>query len=100
MVIETMPDFVDRIIVVNDKSTDNTAKIVENLILKNTIDTIKIKSVYDSVKPSRYNRANLVLLEMQKKELDIFPLSEVYNTNIETEYPFQLSLRRQCYGNN
>jgi len=29
-VIDTMPDFVDRIIVVDDASTDNTAKILEN----------------------------------------------------------------------
>ena len=32
IVIDTMPDFVDRIVVVNDCSLDNTAKIVKSYI--------------------------------------------------------------------
>ena len=35
-VIETMPSFVDRIVVVNDASTDNTREIVESLIGKHS----------------------------------------------------------------
>ena len=31
MVLETMPDFVDRMIVVNDCSTDNTPEILKRL---------------------------------------------------------------------
>ena len=34
MVLDTMPDFVDRIVVVNDCSTDNTAKVVKECIKK------------------------------------------------------------------
>ena len=33
-VIETMPDFVDRIVVVDDKSTDNTSTVVESFLVK------------------------------------------------------------------
>jgi glycosyltransferase involved in cell wall biosynthesis len=34
MVIETMPDFVDRIVVVNDKSKDKTIEVVKSLYSK------------------------------------------------------------------
>ena len=37
VVIETMPDFVDRIIIVNDCSKDGMAKIVEGYIQKKSI---------------------------------------------------------------
>ncbi|MQK95717.1 glycosyltransferase, partial [Escherichia coli] len=36
MVIETMPSFVDRIVVVNDKSKDRTAEVVLDYIAKDT----------------------------------------------------------------
>lgn len=81
MVIETMPDFVDRIIIVNDKSKDKTAEIVSEFIERDTSIKTKIPNILDNVKPNRYNRANLVLQDLQKKEIDKYPPSEVSNKN-------------------
>lgn len=80
-VIETMPAFVDRIIVVNDKSKDNTAKVVENYIKNDKIETIKIENILDKIKPNHYNRANVVLQDLQKKEISLYNPSEIYNKN-------------------
>jgi glycosyltransferase involved in cell wall biosynthesis len=69
MVIESMPDFVDRIIIVNDKSKDNTAEIVKQYIQKDTSPKTIIPNILDNIKPNRYNRANLVLQDYKKKKL-------------------------------
>ena len=85
MVIETMPDFVDRIIIVNDKSKDKTADIVAAYIEKDTSGNIKIENILDKIKPNRYNRANIVLQDLQKKEIEKYTPSEVYNQNTVTD---------------
>jgi glycosyltransferase involved in cell wall biosynthesis len=79
MVIETMPDFVDRIIIVNDKSTDRTEEIVTNYITNDIKEIVPIENILDKVKPNRYNRASIVLQELQRKEIDLFTRSEVVN---------------------
>ncbi len=81
MVIETMPDFVDRIIIVNDKSKDKTADIVADYIIKDKKETIRIENILNKIKPNRYNRANLVLQDLQKNEISLYNPSEVYNKN-------------------
>jgi len=79
MVLESIPDFVDRIVVVNDCSKDNTAEVVRNFILNNTKSTIEITDILDKVKPDRYNRADYLIQQWQKTELEWFPKSVVYN---------------------
>ncbi len=80
-VIESMPDFVDRIIVINDKSTDKTAEVVKDYIHKDKKQKKRIANILNKVKPNRYNRANVVLQDLQKKEIDLYTPSEVYNNN-------------------
>ncbi len=79
MVIETMPDFVDRIIVVNDNSTDNTESIVKKLIEKDKSEAIKIENILDNVKPNSHNRANIILQEVQKNEIKYFVDHSIFN---------------------
>jgi glycosyltransferase involved in cell wall biosynthesis len=81
MVIETMPDFVDRIIIVNDKSKDSTADVVQKFIENDKVSSIKIDNILDKVKPNRYNRANLVVQDLQKKEIELYTPSKVFNDN-------------------
>ncbi|MFW5803688.1 MAG: glycosyltransferase family 2 protein [bacterium] len=81
MVLETMPDFVDRIIVVNDKSTDATAEVVAQFIANDTSPKVIIDHILDKEQPNKYNRATIVLQELQKKEIEKYTPSAVYNTN-------------------
>ena len=85
MVIETMPDFVDRIIVVNDCSTDRTAEVVMEYMQKEPVSSLKISNILDLVKPTRYNRANMVMQNLQKEEIRHYTPSEVVNKDQENE---------------
>jgi glycosyltransferase involved in cell wall biosynthesis len=78
MVIESMPDFVDRIIVVNDKSKDNTAKVVEDYI-KNDKAEVRDLNHRKKIVPNMYNRAEIVAEEIEKSEKGLYLSSEVYN---------------------
>jgi len=80
-VIETMPDFVDRIIVVNDCSTDKTAEIIIKYINSDFNNTnIEVTKIIPE--KNYYNTADIVKSEIEEKELKLFNPSEVYNTNI------------------
>jgi glycosyltransferase involved in cell wall biosynthesis len=83
MVLETMPDFVDRIIVVNDKSTDNTAKVVEDYINKDNKE-VRGLNHRKRIVPNKYNRAELVVEEMRKKEKERYTPAEIVNKNLKT----------------
>ena len=80
-VIETMPDFIDRIIIVNDCSKDKTAEVVKQYIDSEKSQTIVIKDILNDVHLSKYNRANYVVQEMTKKESKYFIPSEVVTEN-------------------
>lgn len=85
MVIYTMPDFVDRIVIVNDRSTDKTEEIVRQYISEGEKKTTKVESIFGRVRENKYNRADMVLEKMINKELDYFPESEVVNKYPERE---------------
>jgi len=76
MVIETMPDFVDRIVIVNDFSTDKTAEVIKSYI-PNAKERV-IKAPKKIGKETIYNRAEIVVEEMNKKEVDLFPKWKIY----------------------
>ena len=80
-VIETMPDFVDRIIVVNDCSTDCTVEVIKQYIINDNSPPKKISNILNQVKPNQYNRASMLLQDLQKKEINLYTLSEVFNSN-------------------
>lgn len=80
MVIESMPDFVDRIIIVNDKSTDNTGQIIQDYIAKDK----KIKIPKPTLPENNmYNQAEIVAYEHDQKEIQFFTPSEVHNSNTD-----------------
>jgi glycosyltransferase involved in cell wall biosynthesis len=83
-VIETMPEFVDRIVVVNDHSTDKTLNTVLALIKDQSEKGIGITSIEKptvQLDDSPYNQAEKVVKALRVKE-------EAYYTPIK-EYQFE-----------
>lgn len=90
-VIKTMPDFVDRIVVVNDCSTDRTGEVVRGLIdeqQQHPLPAIK-KAVGNS-----YDRAERVVDELNRKELDFFVPSEIVNEHQDKDRVILINQKR------
>ena len=84
-VLETMPDFVDRIIVVNDCSRDNTAATVLDYIsTQQSVQSI-IKKNLNDLRDSKYNRADHLLKEKQQTDMEYFIPSEIANGHPESD---------------
>lgn len=79
LVIQSMPAFVDRIIVVNDCSTDNTSEVVRKSIEASGQHQLSITNVLNQIKPDRYNKAAIVVQKLQQEEIAKFPPSQVIN---------------------
>ena len=84
-VLETMPDFVDRIIVVNDCSTDNTAATVLDYIGKKKSVQPIAKNNVGNTSDNKYNRAENLLKEKQQTDMEYFIPSEIANDNPDSD---------------
>lgn len=83
MVIETIPEFVDRIIIVNDCSPDNTSKKVEGYFnSKHNKSNLEIGSnLENEITKTIYNPAEIVVQEQNRKEQAFYKRQEVTNNN-------------------
>ncbi len=84
VVIETMPDFVDRIVIVNDLSSDGTAEVVRGF-LKTGHNQTSLEIKPKEIKRTFHNEAEIRLQELNREELAYYPKSEVVNQNPERE---------------
>ena len=84
-VIETMPNFVDRIIIVNDCSKDKTSEVVAKYMEKYNPSDIVISKPDKSIKRSIYNEADFISEELSKKEIERMTTSIVVNQNPESD---------------
>jgi glycosyltransferase involved in cell wall biosynthesis len=84
MVIESMPVFVDRIIIVNDCSRDKTAEVVQEYIEKGS-KVSPIPEFEFSDTDLKYNRAKKLLQEFNMLEKKFFIPSEVVNKDAVNE---------------
>ncbi|MCM1044026.1 MAG: glycosyltransferase family 2 protein [Candidatus Gastranaerophilales bacterium] len=80
VVLKTMPVFVDRIIVVNDCSTDGTAEVVKEYV-EQVRGGIEIARKPNDIQPTFFNRAEVIALEMEREEEQYYPGHTVYNDN-------------------
>ena len=83
-VIETIPEFVDRIVIVNDNSNDTTKEIVTGYLSSKYNETQLILSKKE-IKKNFHNDAEIKLQEYLEKEIEFFPPSEIINSNVEND---------------
>lgn len=82
-VLESIPEFVDRIVVVNDGSTDSTGEIIKNIIDNDTLDYFNEKINPKEIVKDRYNAVDFALQELIKAETTLFHKSKLYNNHPE-----------------
>jgi len=87
LVIETMPDFVDRIVIVNDCSKDKTADVVLKYINDDRYNTtsLLLKPFPNPVIPNKYNEADVLVEKIEREEIKYFTKQEVANTTPEKD---------------
>lgn len=85
MVIESMPDFVDRIVIVNDKSKDKTAEIILDYISKDGTSQLLIDEIIGKVVKNRYNTAEIVLEQQMRDEKKLFTPSKILNDDYKSQ---------------
>jgi len=81
IVIDTMPDFVDRIIIVNDGSKDNTEGVVRKYIEKQVKSEIEIGLKVQAFEKTLFNRALETVVEIRKQEEAFYPEHDIVNDN-------------------
>ena len=64
MVIDSMPAYVDRIVIVNDKSKDRTSEVVRDYIAKDTPSEVTLNPFPNKPVRNIYNEAEMVLQQM------------------------------------
>ena len=83
IVIETMPEYVDRIVIVNDCSKDNTLQVVMNYINSDTKDYSNDAIGVRNIEPNRYNEAEVLLAKTFKEDYVYFKRQEILSPNPE-----------------
>ncbi len=85
-VLETLPDFVDKIIVVNDRSMDTTADIVQHYLhQQGTQKTVTVNHTQHTVRPGKYNQAEVVAHQQDQKEKCYFTPAAIINQSPEKD---------------
>lgn len=91
-VIKGLPEYIDKIVVVNDGSTDKTESIITSLLITGYSKGTIIKKP-ERIKPTKFNYADILLQEDQEYEIQKLPKFDIKNTNPEEDRIILLSLQ-------
>ena len=84
MVIDGIPKFVDRIIVVDDNSKDDTLEIVKTYLNNNLSDLKILPFLSKEIPPSSYNKADIELRKKSITEKVFFTPSKCLNESTDS----------------
>lgn len=93
-VLATMPAFVDRIVVVNDCSRDATEAVVREFMRQDREGTACHEALCENLEETRYNRAEVIVRQIEQQELQFFTPSEVVNDAPDTDRVILINLLR------
>lgn len=79
-VLETMPNFVDHVVVVNDCSTDDTRESVLAFIAAHNTASEVYSCASGRPEDTGYNRADIILHRIDQEEIKYFVPSRVHNS--------------------
>jgi len=82
-VLEGIPAFVDRVIVVDDCSTDNTATVILNYIANDHSEVPPLLVAERKIEQSKYSRAEIVLDNIMRQESEYFTPAAILNEQPE-----------------
>lgn len=85
MVIESMPDFVDRIVVINDCSKDNTIEVVDKYLKAAKGKGIPLKKRTGKELTGIYSKADALVFEMFDEESKNLPPIKIANSSPEVD---------------
>lgn len=85
MVLDSMPEFVDRIIVVNDCSSDKTEQVVSEYINQIQRSKFKISKKKQNISPNMYNYADVLAKELEEKEEALYVPCEWINYQSDSQ---------------
>jgi glycosyltransferase involved in cell wall biosynthesis len=80
-VIDSIPDFVDRIVVVNDCSKDKTSEVIRNRVNHDPTDYSHAKIGVKPILRNIYNAVDIALAELRETEEKYFKPHQLYNPN-------------------
>lgn len=94
MVIETMPDFVDKIVIVDDCSSDKTGTIVKNYWPTSHNSGPSLPNQLEKEIAGHFNRAERALQKQSRTELALFPEAFIENKSPENERIIYIRLKK------
>lgn len=94
MVVESIPDFIDKIVVVNDGSTDSTRQVMEDYITEHPSKSRELHPYTETDVSGKYNEAERVIHSKLREEMEAMAPCVVFNSEENTDRIVLISHRK------